>query len=129
MSIELNPSSHLCLGLAQSHRRRPSWNWKASVYIVMKKENVAPDNYSFRICINAFGAMSDLERIGSVLQDMERRRDKAIALLKMSETRLVSKDGEGYNHLIMLYARLGNKTEVIRLWEQDRNQCRNQCNS
>ena len=37
----------------------------------MKEENVAPDNYSFRICINAFGVMNDLERIGEILRDME----------------------------------------------------------
>ncbi|XP_010439441.1 PREDICTED: pentatricopeptide repeat-containing protein At4g21705, mitochondrial-like [Camelina sativa] len=104
----------------------------------MKEDNVAPDNYSFRICINAFGAMSDLERIGVILRDMEREpdvtmdwntyavaakfyidggdRDKAVELLRMSEHRLENKDGEGYNHLITLYARLGNKTEVLRLW-------------
>ncbi|KAL1201791.1 Pentatricopeptide repeat-containing protein [Cardamine amara subsp. amara] len=101
----------------------------------MKKDNVAPDNYSYRICINAFGAMYDLERIGMILRDMERQRDitmdwntyavaakfyidggdceKAIELLKMSENRLEKKDGEGYNHLITLYARLGNKTESL----------------
>ncbi|CAA7054693.1 unnamed protein product [Microthlaspi erraticum] len=116
----------------------------------MKEENVAPDNYSFRICINAFGAMSDLERIGSILRDMERREDitmdwntytvaakfyidggdceKAIELLKTSETRLEGKDGEGYNHLITLYARLGDKTEVLRLWGLEKEVCKRRIN-
>ncbi|CAE6184212.1 unnamed protein product [Arabidopsis arenosa] len=109
----------------------------------MKEENVALDNYSFRICINAFGAMSDLERIGGILRDMERRPDitmdwntyavaakfyidggdcdRAVELLKMSEYRLEKKDGEGYNHLITLYARLGNKIEKLRKYLQNGN--------
>ncbi|ESQ55197.1 hypothetical protein EUTSA_v10024998mg [Eutrema salsugineum] len=116
----------------------------------MKEDNVAPDNYSFRICINAFGAMSDLERIGAVLRDMERQqdiamdwntyavaakfyidggyRDKAIELLKMSENRLENKDGEGYNHLITLYARLGDKAEVLRLWDLEKEACKRRIN-
>ncbi|AEE84492.1 unnamed protein product [Arabidopsis thaliana] len=116
----------------------------------MKEENVAPDNYSYRICINAFGAMYDLERIGGTLRDMERRQDitmdwntyavaakfyidggdcdRAVELLKMSENRLEKKDGEGYNHLITLYARLGKKIEVLRLWDLEKDVCKRRIN-
>ncbi|XP_013593719.1 PREDICTED: pentatricopeptide repeat-containing protein At4g21705, mitochondrial [Brassica oleracea var. oleracea] len=111
----------------------------------MKEENVAPDNYSFRICINAFGVMNDLERIGEILSDMETvdwntyavaakfyidggDRDKAVELLRMSESRLESKDGEGYSHLITLYARLGDKGEVLRLWELEKDACKRRIN-
>ncbi|CAN8231088.1 unnamed protein product [Cochlearia groenlandica] len=120
------------------------------VFDDMVRDNVAPDNYSFRICINAFGAVSDLERIGMILRDMERRQDitmdwntyavaakfyidgddccKAIELLRMSETGLEKKDGQGYNHLITLYSRLGNKAEVLRLWGLEKDVCKRQIN-
>ncbi|KAL0889997.1 hypothetical protein Bca101_013980 [Brassica carinata] len=111
----------------------------------MKGENVAPDNYSYRICVNAFGVMSDLERIGEILKDMETvdwntyavaakfyidggDRGKAIELLRLSEDRLESKDGEGYNHLITLYARLGDKGEVLRLWGLEKDACKRRIN-
>ncbi|CAH2078348.1 unnamed protein product [Thlaspi arvense] len=121
-----------------------------SVLDEMKEDNVSPDNFSFRICINAFGAMSDLESLGAILRDMERQqymtmdwntyavaakfyidgcyRDKAIQLLKMSENLLESKDGEGYNHLITLYARLGEKGEVLRLWDLEKDACKRRIN-
>ncbi|KFK28751.1 hypothetical protein AALP_AA7G042000 [Arabis alpina] len=120
------------------------------VFDEMKEENVAPDNYSFRLCINAFGAMSELEKVGEVLRDMEREkgiimdwntyavaakfyidggdRGRAIELLKMSEDILEKKDGEGYNHLITLYARLGDKTEVLRLWDLEKDVCKRRIN-
>lgn len=111
----------------------------------MKEENVAPDNYSFRLCINAFGVMSDFEKIGEILREMETvdwntyavaakfyidcgDRDKAVELLRLSESRLESKDGEGYNHLITLYARLGDKGEVLRLWGLEKEACKRRIN-
>ncbi|CAH8388458.1 unnamed protein product [Eruca vesicaria subsp. sativa] len=113
----------------------------------MKEENVVPDNYSVRLCINAFGVMNDLERISEILreEDVVRMdwntyavaakfyidgggRDKAIELLKMSEDRLEGKDGEGYNHLITLYARLGDKGEVLRLWGLEKDVCKRRIN-
>lgn len=111
----------------------------------MKEANVAPDNYSYRICVNAFGVMSDLERIGEILSDMETvdwntyavaakfyidggDRGKAVELLRLSEDRLEGKDGEGYNHLITLYARLGDKGEVLRLWGLEKDACKRRIN-
>ncbi|XP_019058009.1 PREDICTED: pentatricopeptide repeat-containing protein At4g21705, mitochondrial-like [Tarenaya hassleriana] len=116
----------------------------------MKLDNVAPDNYSFRICINAYGVMSDLEGIERTLREMENHHgiimdwntyavaahfyikagnaDRASELLKKSEERLENKDGTGYNHLISLYASRGEKTEVLRLWDLEKEACKRHIN-
>ncbi|XP_028775583.1 pentatricopeptide repeat-containing protein At4g21705, mitochondrial [Neltuma alba] len=116
------------------------------VLIEMKKNKVLPDNFSYRICINAFGVRSDVDGIERTLKEMENQShivmdwntytvvadyyikagltSKAVDALKKAEERLDKKDGLGYNFLISLYARLGDKTEVIRLWERERSDCK-----
>ncbi|KAI9120603.1 hypothetical protein K1719_007636 [Acacia pycnantha] len=116
------------------------------VLIEMKKNNVLPDNFSYRICVNAFGARSDIDGIERTLKEMENQshivmdwntyavvadfyikaglQSKAVDALKKAEERLDTKDGVGYNFLISLYARLGDKTEVIRLWEREKVDCK-----
>ncbi|KAE8673362.1 hypothetical protein F3Y22_tig00111792pilonHSYRG00081 [Hibiscus syriacus] len=37
----------------------------------MKEKNVSPDNFSYRICINSFGVMSNLEAMEEILTEME----------------------------------------------------------
>jgi pentatricopeptide repeat protein len=49
---------------------------------------------------------------------------EAVNALRKCEERLVHKDGEGYNHLISLYARLGKKNEVLRLWDMEKSACK-----
>ncbi|XP_050212025.1 pentatricopeptide repeat-containing protein At4g21705, mitochondrial isoform X2 [Mercurialis annua] len=116
----------------------------------MKKNNVSPDNFSYRICINSYGARSDIEGMEKVLNEMECQMgnavdwntyavvaniyikaslaDKAIEALEKSEEKLDKKDGTGYNHLITLYASLGNKAEVLRLWDLEKIECKRQIN-
>ncbi|KAF7803462.1 pentatricopeptide repeat-containing protein [Senna tora] len=112
----------------------------------MQKNKVLPDNFSYRICINSYGVRSDIDGMERILNEMEnqshivmdwntyavvanfyikaRLTSKAIDALKKSEERLDKKDGLGYNNLISLYARLGEKTEVIRLWEREKSDCK-----
>lgn len=112
----------------------------------MKQSGVCPDNFSYRICINSYGARSDIEGMESVLKEMETQPSiamdwntyavaanfyikagilkKAVDALKRSEERLRfdNKDSIGYNQLISLHASAGNKTEILRLWEVQKDQ-------
>ncbi|XP_004295631.1 PREDICTED: pentatricopeptide repeat-containing protein At4g21705, mitochondrial [Fragaria vesca subsp. vesca] len=112
----------------------------------MKENNVSPDNFSYRICINSYGVRSDLEGVEKVLKEMEGQphivmdwntyavvadfymkagqTNKAIEALKMSEERLDTESGLGYNFLISLYANMGNKDEVLRLWGLEKSACK-----
>lgn len=116
----------------------------------MKKNRVSPDNFSYRICINSYGARSDIEGMETVLREMESQPqivmdwntyavaanfyikanliDKAFDVLRKSEERLDKKDGIGYNHLISLYATLGNKSEVLRMWDLEKSACKRYIN-
>ncbi|PWA97864.1 tetratricopeptide repeat (TPR)-like superfamily protein [Artemisia annua] len=115
----------------------------------MKKNGVNPDNLSYRMCINSYGDKMDIEGMEKVLSEMERDSnivmdwntyavvancyikdkviDKANNALKKAE-KLVAKDGLGYNHLISLHARLGNKEDVLRLWGLQKTACKRQIN-
>lgn len=116
------------------------------VLVDMQKNQVLPDNFSYRICINSCGVRSDIDGMKRILKEMENQShivmdwntyavvahfyikegftSEAVDALKKSEERLDKKDGTGYNHLISLYTRLGEKTEVIRLWEREKNDCK-----
>ncbi|RZB63538.1 pentatricopeptide repeat-containing protein At4g21705, mitochondrial [Glycine soja] len=112
----------------------------------MKQNQVLPDNFSYRICINSYGVRSDFGGVERVLKEMETQpnivmdwntysiaanfyikagltRD-AVCALRKSEERLDNKDGQGYNHLISLYAQLGLKNEVMRIWDLEKNACK-----
>ncbi|KAJ8549574.1 hypothetical protein K7X08_033281 [Anisodus acutangulus] len=104
----------------------------------MKEIGVRPDNLSYRICINSYGARSDTEGMERVLNEMENQsyivmdwntyaavaniyvkaglNDKANIFLKKAEEKIDNKEGIGYNYLVSVHSRLGNKDEVIRLW-------------
>ncbi|XP_068640447.1 pentatricopeptide repeat-containing protein At4g21705, mitochondrial-like [Aristolochia californica] len=111
----------------------------------MKENEVVPDNFSYRICINSYGERSDFEGMEKVLEEMEGQAhiimdwntyatvangyikagvtDKAVSALKKLEEKLEGESkAEGYNFLITLYGSLGNKSEVDRLWK-----CRKAC--
>ncbi|XVF27653.1 hypothetical protein REPUB_Repub14bG0126900 [Reevesia pubescens] len=122
----------------------------ADVMKEMKENKISPDNFSYRICINSFGIRSDLEGMERILREMESQphiemdwntyavianfyikaglTEKAIDALKESEKKLDSKDGTGYNHLISLYASLGSKSEVLRLWGLEKDACKRYIN-
>ncbi|KAK4347145.1 hypothetical protein RND71_033484 [Anisodus tanguticus] len=104
----------------------------------MKEIGVRPDNLSYRICINSYGARSDIEGMERVLNEMENQpyivmdwntyaavaniyvkaglNNKANIFLKKAEEKMDNKEGLGYNYLVSVHSRLGNKDEVIRLW-------------
>ncbi|OMO65169.1 hypothetical protein COLO4_31487 [Corchorus olitorius] len=112
----------------------------------MKENKISPDNFSYRICINSYGVKSDLEGMERILMEMESQphikmdwntyavvanfyikaglTEKAIDALDKSEQKLDKKDGTGYNQLISLYASLGNKAEVLRLWGLEKDACK-----
>ncbi|PIN22734.1 hypothetical protein CDL12_04551 [Handroanthus impetiginosus] len=103
----------------------------------MKKNGVAPNNFTYKICINTFRERSDLSSMEKLLDEIESQTDisidwstystvayhfikanekeKALTYMKKLEEKL-DKDALGYNHLISLYAHLGDKGEVMRLW-------------
>ncbi|KAL8032611.1 hypothetical protein ABFX02_13G107500 [Erythranthe guttata] len=116
------------------------------VFKQMRENGIAPDNLSYRICINSFGVRSDIEGLENILNEMESDSNivmdwntyavvanfydkagmtsKANIILKKAEEKLDKKDGLGYNHLISLHARLGNKDDVFRLWSLEKNVCK-----
>ncbi|XP_059633050.1 pentatricopeptide repeat-containing protein At4g21705, mitochondrial-like [Cornus florida] len=111
----------------------------------MKKNGVSPNNFSYKICINSYGRRSQIESMEKVLEEMENDHqisvdwstyctvancyikngfnEKALIFLKKSETKL-HKDAVGYNYLISLYANLGKKDDVMRLWSLQKVVCK-----
>ncbi|KAK4420353.1 Pentatricopeptide repeat-containing protein, mitochondrial [Sesamum alatum] len=103
----------------------------------MKRDGVAPNNFSYRICINSLGERSDLSGMEKLLDEIEMQpeisidwatysivayhfikannKEKALTYMKKLEEK-IGKDAVGYNHLISLYAHLGDKDEMMRLW-------------
>ncbi|GAV86098.1 PPR domain-containing protein/PPR_2 domain-containing protein [Cephalotus follicularis] len=119
------------------------------VLLDMKANGVSPDNFSYRICINSYGARSDLSGMKKVLEEMESQpriimdwatyatvanyyikaafNEQGLFYLKKCEEN-VDKDALGYNNLISLYASLGNKDEMMRLWGLEKAKCKKQLN-
>ncbi|RZS08416.1 hypothetical protein BHM03_00039387 [Ensete ventricosum] len=117
-----------------------------SVLEDMKTNGVLPDNFSYRICINSYGARSDINGMEMILEEMEHQpqivvdwntytvvaniyikasfTDKATSALKKAEEKLNKRNALGYNHLISLYSQLGNKSEMQRLWELQKVNCK-----
>ncbi|KAL0283967.1 UNVERIFIED_CONTAM: Pentatricopeptide repeat-containing protein, mitochondrial [Sesamum angustifolium] len=103
----------------------------------MKRDGVAPNNFSYKICINSLGERSDLSGMEKLLDEVEAQQDisidwttysivayhfikanekeKAVTYMKKLEEK-VGKDSLGFNHLISLYAHLGDKDEMMRFW-------------
>ncbi|GFZ07517.1 tetratricopeptide repeat (TPR)-like superfamily protein [Actinidia rufa] len=99
----------------------------------MKKNGVCPDSVSYKICMNSYGARSGLNNLEKLLTEMESQphialdwttyttvaniyvkaglKENALIFLKKSEEKL-QKNALGYNYLISLYSRLGNKDEL-----------------
>ncbi|GFQ07801.1 pentatricopeptide repeat-containing protein at4g21705 mitochondrial [Phtheirospermum japonicum] len=110
----------------------------------MKKNGVAPNNFTYRICFNSFSEKSDPGGMEKLLDEMEHidwatystvashfikagEKERALTYMKLLEENL-DKDALGYNHLITLYARLGNKDEMMRLWVLQKTVCKKQIN-
>lgn len=112
----------------------------------MKKDGITPDIFSYKICINSYGVMSNYEGMERILKEMEShphivmdwiayatvgnhfitagRKDKANIALHKAEAFLDSKNGIGHNHLITLHARLGNTSDVFRMWDLMKSACK-----
>ncbi|KAL8505895.1 hypothetical protein ACS0TY_016935 [Phlomoides rotata] len=115
----------------------------------MKTHGVAPNNFSYRMCIQSFGERSDLSSMEKLLDEIESKTDmsidwntysiaayhfikanekeKAFTCMKKLEEKL-DKEAMGYNHLISLYAHLGDKDEMMRLWGLQKLGCKKQIN-
>ncbi|GMH24293.1 hypothetical protein Nepgr_026136 [Nepenthes gracilis] len=116
----------------------------------MKETGVCPDNFSYRICINSYGSRSDFNSIENLLNEVESQPDfgidwstyttaasvyikagfneKARSYMKKAEEK-VQTDARGYNSLITLYASLGEKTEMMRIWGLKKTATKRQINN
>lgn len=110
-----------------------------SILAEMKANKVLPDNFSYRICINSYGTRLDIDGMEKILIEMMHQPqivmdwntysvvasiyikaglpDKAVPALKKAEDKLDMNNGLCYNHLISLYGQLGNKSEMRRIWQ------------
>lgn len=115
----------------------------------MKTNGVAPNNFSYRMCIQSFGERSDLSSMEKLLDEIESKidisvdwntysiaayhfikaneKEKALTYMKKLEEKL-DKEAMAYNHLISLYAHLGDKDEMMRLWGLQKLGCKKQIN-
>lgn len=141
-SLALPYNNLMCLytNLGQ-HEKVPS------LFAELKENGILPDHFSYKLCITSYGMRSDLDRMEKVLEEMEHQShitmdwnaycavanfymkanctNKAIEALRKAEEKLLTKaDQEGYKHLISLYGNLGNKPEILRLWEVQKSVCK-----
>lgn len=116
----------------------------------MKEDGVSPDTFSYKICINSYGARSDLANMEKLLVEMERQshidtdwmthsmvanyyikaglKEKAMICLKKCENKADKCNALAYNYLISLHATLGNKKTMMRLWKLQKANCKKQLN-
>ncbi|KZV23221.1 pentatricopeptide repeat-containing protein mitochondrial [Dorcoceras hygrometricum] len=115
----------------------------------MKSDGVAPNNFSYKMCIKALGERSDIIGMEKLLKEVEsqpdisidwttysivayqfiKANDKENALTYMKKLEEKNHgDAMGYNHLISLYAHLGDKDEMMRLWVSQKITCKKQIN-
>ncbi|KAJ6724459.1 hypothetical protein OIU85_022388 [Salix viminalis] len=115
----------------------------------MKENGISPDLFSYRICLKSYAERSEIDNVEKILREMESQshismdwitfatvaniylkaglKEKALLYLKKCEEK-VNKNALGYNHLISLYASLGNKDEMMRSWELAKANCKKQLN-
>ncbi|KAJ1381524.1 Tetratricopeptide-like helical domain superfamily [Sesbania bispinosa] len=120
-----------------------------SVLAMMREDGVSPDIFSYRICINSYGARSDLVNMEKLLEEVEREshidtdfitysvvanfyikagmKEKALICLRKCEDK-AKHNAIAYNHLIAHYANLGNKNVMMRLWKLQKDNCKKQFN-
>ncbi|KAK1309298.1 Pentatricopeptide repeat-containing protein [Acorus calamus] len=116
------------------------------IFSEMKKNKVSSDNFSYRICMNSYGVRSDIEMAERILEEMEKQphvvidwntystmagiyikaglSDRAISTLKKMEERMEWNNGLAYGHLISHFANLGDKSEMQRIWELQKSNCK-----
>ncbi|KAJ1294955.1 hypothetical protein BS78_01G186200 [Paspalum vaginatum] len=116
----------------------------------MKSNGIVPDNFSYRICINSYGARADFFGLENTLEEMEfepqivvdwntyavvannyikgNLREKAYSFLQKAEAKIDKRNSDAYNHLISLYGHLGDKSEAKRLWALQMSNCKRHIN-
>ncbi|XP_078427934.1 pentatricopeptide repeat-containing protein At4g21705, mitochondrial-like [Wolffia australiana] len=104
----------------------------------MKKNRILPDNLSYRLCINSYGARNLISKMEETLEEMDCQPqividwstyalvshiynrsgipEKASAAARKSEEKMNKKAHICYNHLISLHGAMKNKSEMWRLW-------------
>ncbi|OIV99155.1 hypothetical protein TanjilG_01130 [Lupinus angustifolius] len=141
----LNYNSIMCL-----YTQTDQLDKVPGVMTLMKEDGVSPDIFSYRICINSYGARSDLVNMENLLEEMESQsyvvtdwdtysmvanfyikaglKEKALICLKKCEDKADKRNTLAYNYLISQYASLGNKKTMMRLWEHQKANCKKQLN-
>ncbi|KAL2327679.1 hypothetical protein Fmac_021106 [Flemingia macrophylla] len=116
----------------------------------MKNNDVPPNIFSYRICINSYGARGDIANVEKLLEEMEREphigtdwvtysmvvkfyikadmKEKAVLFLKKCEEKAHKCDVLAYNHLISHYAALGGTGAMMRVWRLQKANCKKQLN-
>ncbi|XP_061370623.1 pentatricopeptide repeat-containing protein At4g21705, mitochondrial-like [Gastrolobium bilobum] len=116
----------------------------------MKEDGVSPEISNYSICLNSFGARSDLVNMEKMLKEMESQthivtnwmtyamvanfyikaglKEKALIYLNKCEDKVDKRNTIAYNYLISHYASLGNKKAMLRLWKLQKANCKKQFN-
>ena len=137
-AISLNYNNIMCLYTNIGEHEKV-----ADVLTEMKEDGISPDNYSYRICINSYGARSDINGMEKILHEMEEQThismdwntyaavanfyikadltDKAVETLKEAEKKLEKKDGFGYNHLISHYTSPWEQSRGTKVMGKEKN--------
>ncbi|KAK9688933.1 hypothetical protein RND81_09G022900 [Saponaria officinalis] len=117
--------------------------------IEMEENSVSPDGVSFKICLKSLALKSDttsMEKVVSIIESESRLSmdwstcslvanhfidegctEKAVYYLQQAEHR-VRENPVGIKHLITMYAKLGNLTQVMSLWQKHKAVCKAQIN-
>ncbi|WCJ22336.1 Tetratricopeptide repeat (TPR)-like superfamily protein [Euphorbia peplus] len=104
----------------------------------MKKRKISPCTYTYKILMKAYGRLSDIEGVESVLGEMTKDSEdaydwnvyanlatiyvraglfeKAASAIKKIEAKMGRPNREAYHFLINLNARISNPSEAKRIW-------------
>ncbi|XP_074319377.1 pentatricopeptide repeat-containing protein At4g21705, mitochondrial-like [Silene latifolia] len=115
----------------------------------MEKKGISPDIISFKNCLKSLALKSDtagLEKLVNIMENQPRRlmdwsicclianyfidggcKDKAMYYLQKAESG-IRDNAVGLNHLITLYAKLGDLSQVMNLWRIHKHVCKAQIN-
>ncbi|KAL9236404.1 hypothetical protein vseg_011080 [Gypsophila vaccaria] len=116
----------------------------------MQENGISPDDVSYRMCLKACALTSNFDSLDEILKTIENQprnsldwfayssvanyyiegghMDKARNCLQKAEGR-VNGNAVGYNNLISAYTKLGDVSEVTRLWQKHKDVCQAQSNA
>ncbi|MQL89161.1 hypothetical protein Taro_021742 [Colocasia esculenta] len=106
----------------------------------MKAKSISPDTFTYCLLMNSYALLKDINSVERVVSEMEDERgtemipwpvysnlasicisagliEKAQSALKMLEATIDMRDRTSFHFLVSLYTRMGNLTEVNRLWK------------